>query len=110
MKNVTMKHPVATAIAGAITIGFATASWAAPVLSNTAALVGATPSMATHVDDRGGSRSRNILLGVELGQYGAQPAPSTPTPSNDVTALPRDTNRTYGTTYYPYGAPNRRQR
>ena len=69
MKNVTMKHPVATAIAGAITIGFATVSWSAPVLSNTAALVGAAPSTATHVDDRGAARSRaNILLSLELGQ------------------------------------------
>jgi hypothetical protein len=110
MKNVTMKHPVAAAAAAAITIGFATVSWAAPVLSDTAALVGAAPSTATQVDDRGGSRSRNILLGIELGQYGPRPAPATPTPSNDVTALPRDTNSQYGTTYYPYGAVNRRQR
>jgi hypothetical protein len=107
MKNVT-KHSVATAIAGAIIIGFATASWAAPVLSNAAALVGAAPSTATRVDERSAARSRNILLGLELGQYGPQSAPSTATPSNDVTALPRDTNRAYGTTRYPLGLPPRR--
>ena len=92
MKNVT-KHPVATAIAGAIIIGFATASWAAPVLSNAAALVGA---------------AANILQNLEFGTYGTQSSPSTPTPSNDVTALPRDTNRAYGTTHYPLGLPAQR--
>jgi len=67
MKNVT-KHPVATAIASAIIIGFATASWAAPVLSNAAALVGAAPSTATHVDERSAARSRaNILQNLEFG-------------------------------------------
>jgi hypothetical protein len=108
MKNVT-KHPVATAIARAIIIGFATASWAAPVLSNAAALVGAAPSTATHVDERSAARSRaNILQNLEFGTYGTQSSPSTPTPSNDVTALPRDTNRAYGTTRYPLGLPAQR--
>jgi hypothetical protein len=110
MKNVTMKHPVAMAIAGAMIIGFATTSWAAPVLSNAAALVGAAPSTAIHVDDRSAaSRSRaHTLQNLEFGTYGAQPSPSTPTPSNDVTALPRDTNRAYGTTRYPLGLPGQR--
>jgi hypothetical protein len=109
MKNATMRHPVATAIAGAIIIGFATASWAAPVLSNAAALVGAAPSTATNVDERSAARSRaNILQNLEFGTYGTQSSPSTPTPSNDVTALPRDTNRAYGTSRYPLGLPAQR--
>jgi hypothetical protein len=104
-----MKHLVATAISGAMIIGFATASWVAPVLSNAAALVGAAPSMATHVDERSADRSRaNILQNLEFGTYRAQSSPSTPTPSNDVTALPRDTNRPYGTTRYPLGLPAQR--
>jgi hypothetical protein len=106
MKIVTMKHPIAGAIAGAMVIGLATTSWAAPVSSNMAALVGAAPNAATHVDDR----SRAILLDLAVGRYAAQPAPSTPTPSNDVTALPRDTNRNSGATYYPYGTLDRRRR
>jgi hypothetical protein len=106
MKIVTMKYPVAGAIAGAMLIGLATTSWAAPVLSNAAALAGPAPNAATRVDDR----SRGILLDLSTGRYAVQPTPSTPTPSNDVTALPRDTNRNYGTTHYPNGTLDRRQR
>lgn len=49
MKNVVMKYSAAAAIAGAMVISLATASWAAPVLSNTAALMAATPSAVTDV-------------------------------------------------------------
>ena len=99
MKIVTMKPSVATAIAGAMAIGFATASWAAPVLSNSAALIGGLPTTATYVDDRGGSRgsgtNTRLLEDLALGAYGAPASPSTTTPSNDVTARP---NSSYGST------------
>jgi hypothetical protein len=49
MKNVVMKYSAAAAIAGAMVISLATASWAALVLSNTAALMAATPTAVTDV-------------------------------------------------------------
>jgi hypothetical protein len=114
MKIVIMKPSVATAIAGAMAIGFATASCAAPVLSNSAPLIGGLPTTATYVDDRGGSRgsgtNTRLLEGLALGAYGVPASPSTTTPSNDVTARP---NSSYGSTPNPYGAlygNNRRQR
>jgi hypothetical protein len=113
MMEIVMKHPAAV-IAGALAIGFATASWAAPVLSNTAASSHVMPSTATHVDDRGGSRGSNtntrLLEQLAIGGYRTPASPSTATPSNDVTARP---DSSYSSRPNPYGAllgTSRRQR
>jgi hypothetical protein len=102
--DIAMKHHTVV-IAAALAIGFATASWAAPVLSITAASTRAIPSTATHVDDRGASRGSNtntrLLEELAIGASRPPASPSTTTPSNDVTARP---DSSYNTSPNPYGA------
>ena len=111
--KIIMKHPAAV-IAGAPVLGFATASWAAPVLSNTAASIHVMPSTATQVGDRGGSRGSNTntrLLEELAISAGRTPASPSTTPSNDVTARPDSSYNSSSPN--PYGAlygASRRQR
>jgi hypothetical protein len=74
MSNVTMKRSVALAIAGAMAIGVASPAWAAPVLSNTAAVKAAVPAATTDVRYyRNGYRNNGGLIigGLALGVIGA---------------------------------------
>jgi hypothetical protein len=95
MNNVT-KCSVAIAIAGATTLGVASPSWAAPVLSNTVAVKAAVPSATTDVRYyRRGFRNHGglILGGLALGAVGA------------VAAQGYYRDRPYGA--YGYGEPYR---
>jgi hypothetical protein len=77
--NTTMTmYSIAIAIAGAMTIGVASPTWAAPVLSNTAAVATAAPNTATDVryyrdGYRRGYRNHGgaIVGGLALGVIGA---------------------------------------
>ncbi len=72
MNKQTMKRAALIAIAGAVALGAATPSWAAPVPSSTRALENAAPSVVTDVRYRG-HRARNYRgngAGVALGVLG----------------------------------------
>jgi hypothetical protein len=78
MNTMMTKCSIAIAIAGAMTIGVASPSWAAPVLSNTAAVATAAPNAATDVryyrnGYRRGYRNHGgaIVGGLALGVIGA---------------------------------------
>jgi hypothetical protein len=74
MNMMTTKRSIALAIAGAMTIGVAGPSWAAPVLSNTAAVKAAAPSAVSDVRYyRNGYRNNGGLIigGLALGVFGA---------------------------------------
>ena len=75
----TMKRAAFFAIAGAVALGAATPSWAAPVSSNMRAVENAVPSLVTDVRSRGhrGHRVRNHGVngaGVAFGILGAAAA------------------------------------
>jgi hypothetical protein len=78
MNNLMTKCSIAVALAGAMTIAVASPSWAAPVLSNTAAVATAAPNAATDVryyrdGYRRGYRNTGaaIVGGLALGAAGA---------------------------------------
>ena len=73
MKQQTIRHAVAIAVAGAITLGATSPSWAVPQVAGTAAISAATSSATTEVRYRGGYRGRyyrNNGAGVALGILG----------------------------------------
>jgi hypothetical protein len=78
MNKMTTMRPIAIAIAGAMTIGVASPSWAAPALSNSAAVGTAAPNRVTDVRyyrDRYHRGYRNdggaVIGGLVLGGIGA---------------------------------------
>jgi hypothetical protein len=78
MKTMMTKGALAIAVAGAMTIGVASPSWAAPVLSNTAAVKAAAPNAVTDVRYYGNGYRRGyrnngglIVGGLALGAIGA---------------------------------------
>ena len=78
MSTYTLNRTVVIAIAGAMALGAIAPAWAAPVLSNAAALRSAVPSDITDVRYRGGYYHDNgagVALGV-LGVVGAVAAAS----------------------------------
>lgn len=71
MNEQTMKRAVAIAVASAVVFGAVSPSWAAPVLSSTAAVRTAVPSAVSDVRYRGHRRYyRNNGAGIALGILG----------------------------------------
>ena len=73
MKQQTIRHAVAIAVVGAITLGATSPTWAVPQVAATAAASAATASMTTEVRYRGRYRGRyyrNDGAGVALGILG----------------------------------------
>ena len=71
MNRQSMKRAVVIAVAGAVALGAASPSWAAPVLSSTTAVKAAAPSAVSDVRYRGHRRYyRNNGAGIALGILG----------------------------------------